>query len=196
LRDARTHTAEVLSELYWAQDMGYAQSKCVAEHLCMAVAKKTGVKTRVFRVGQIVADTVHGVWNDTEAIPLIMQSALTVGALPKLQYSPSWTPVDVIAKAVSEIALSEADSIVAKSETRRRSPGRMTCFLRSANQAYNLRRLSTKNGSGNSPSPVMTRLLIHQRSYSTSLLQRTIVIPSLRHEHTNQRCDIFLAVVG
>jgi carbohydrate kinase (thermoresistant glucokinase family) len=79
----------------------------------MAAAKKTGVKARVLRVGQIVADTVHGVWNDTEAIPLIMQSALTVGMLPKLQESPSWTPVDVIAKAVSEIALSEADSIVA-----------------------------------------------------------------------------------
>jgi thioester reductase-like protein len=79
----------------------------------MAAAMKTGVKTRVFRVGQIVADTVHGVWNDTEAIPLIMQSALTVGALPKLQESPSWTPVDVSARAVSEIALSEADSIVA-----------------------------------------------------------------------------------
>jgi carbohydrate kinase (thermoresistant glucokinase family) len=106
------HTPERLAELDWAQGMGYAQSKCVAEHICMAAAAKTGVKARVQRVGQIVADTVHGVWNATEAIPLIMQSALTIGALPKLQESPSWTPVDVIAKAVTEISLSDAGSIV------------------------------------------------------------------------------------
>lgn len=107
------HTPETLAELEWAQDMGYAQSKCVAEHICMAASKATGVRTRILRVGQIVADMVHGVWNDTEAIPLIMQSALTVGALPKLQESPSWTPVDVVAQAVVEIALSNAESIVA-----------------------------------------------------------------------------------
>jgi carbohydrate kinase (thermoresistant glucokinase family) len=107
------HTPEVAADLDWAQGMGYAQSKCVAEHLCMAAAQKTGVKARVLRVGQIVADTIYGVWNDTEAIPLMMQSALSIGALPKLQESPSWTPVDVIAKAVTEIALSNADSCVA-----------------------------------------------------------------------------------
>ncbi|KAF1848173.1 male sterility protein [Cucurbitaria berberidis CBS 394.84] len=107
------HTPEALAELDWAQGMGYAQSKCVAENVCMAAAKKTGVKARVLRVGQIVADTVHGVWNATEAIPLIMQSAVTIGALPKLVESPSWTPVDVIAKAVMEISLSDAGSIVA-----------------------------------------------------------------------------------
>ncbi|KAH8712031.1 male sterility protein [Phaeosphaeriaceae sp. PMI808] len=107
------HTPEVLAELDWAQNMGYAQSKCVAEHLCMAAAKRTGIKARVLRVGQIVADSVHGIWNDSEAIPLIMRSALTAGALPKLQESPSWTPVDVVAKAVSEIALSDAGSFVA-----------------------------------------------------------------------------------
>ncbi|EMD64580.1 hypothetical protein COCSADRAFT_357678 [Bipolaris sorokiniana ND90Pr] len=107
------HTPERVAEYDWAQSMGYAQSKCVAEHICMAAAEKTGIKARVLRVGQIVADTVHGVWNATEAIPLMMQSALTVGALPRLQESPSWTPVDVVAKAVTEISFSNAGSVVA-----------------------------------------------------------------------------------
>jgi carbohydrate kinase (thermoresistant glucokinase family) len=107
------HTPEQLAELDWSQDMGYAQSKCVAEHLCLAAAKDTGIKARVLRVGQIVADTAHGVWNATEAIPLMMQSALTIGALPRLQESPSWTPVDFVAKAVTEISLSDAGSVVA-----------------------------------------------------------------------------------
>ncbi|XPT03556.1 hypothetical protein M3J09_012647 [Ascochyta lentis] len=108
-----SNTPEQIAQLEWAQGMGYAQSKCVAENLCVAAAEKAGVKARVLRVGQIVADTVHGVWNKDEAIPLMMQSALTIGALPKLQENPSWTPVDVIAKAVSEIALSNAGPIVA-----------------------------------------------------------------------------------
>ncbi|USP79408.1 hypothetical protein yc1106_06682 [Curvularia clavata] len=107
------HTPERLAEYGWAQEMGYAQGKCVAEHICMAAAEKTGINARVLRVGQIVADTVHGVWNATEAIPLIMQSALTIGALPKLQESPSWTPVDVVAKAVTEVSLSNAHSVIA-----------------------------------------------------------------------------------
>ncbi|KAF2993878.1 putative secondary metabolism biosynthetic enzyme [Curvularia kusanoi] len=107
------NTPERVSQFEWAQDMGYAQSKCVAEHLCMAAAQRAGVKARVLRVGQIVADTIHGVWNKDEAIPLILQSALTIGALPKLQENPSWTPVDVIAKAVTEISFSNAGAIVA-----------------------------------------------------------------------------------
>lgn len=106
-------TPEQVSHFDWAQNMGYAQSKCIAENLCIAAAQKAGVKARVLRVGQIVADTVHGVWNKDEAIPLMMQSALTIGALPRLQESPSWTPVDVIAKAIAEISLSNAEAIVA-----------------------------------------------------------------------------------
>jgi carbohydrate kinase (thermoresistant glucokinase family) len=104
---------ESLPELSWAQNMGYAQSKLVAENLCMKAAKATGIQARVLRVGQIVADTVHGVWNATEGVPLIMQTALTVGALPRLTEMPSWTPVDVVAKAVTEIALSDAGAVVA-----------------------------------------------------------------------------------
>ncbi|KAJ4993423.1 nrps-like protein [Stagonosporopsis vannaccii] len=106
-------TPELVAPFEWAQSMGYAQSKCVAENICVAAAQKAGVKARVLRVGQIVADTVHGVWNKDEAIPLMMQSALTIGALPKLQESPSWTPVDIIAQAISQISLSNAEAIVA-----------------------------------------------------------------------------------
>ncbi|KAH6639052.1 male sterility protein-domain-containing protein, partial [Boeremia exigua] len=104
---------EEVAHLDWAQDTGYAQSKCVAEQLCEAAAQKKGIKARVLRVDQIVADTVHGVWNKYEAIPLMIQSALTVGVLPRLQEFPSWTPVDIVARAITEISLSDAGAIVA-----------------------------------------------------------------------------------
>lgn len=68
-----------------AQGMGYARSKLVTEHIVKAAAGKTGMCARVLRIGQIVGDTGFGLWNKMEAIPLMLQSAVTIGALPALQ---------------------------------------------------------------------------------------------------------------
>lgn len=103
---------ERVPDLEWAQGMGYAQSKAVAEHLCDNAAHQ-GITARVLRVGQIIGDTRQGVWNAQEALPMMMQTALTVGALPTLRETPSWLPVDIVAKAVVEITLSDAGSIFA-----------------------------------------------------------------------------------
>jgi carbohydrate kinase (thermoresistant glucokinase family) len=92
--------------------MGYAQSKLVTEHICANVARSNGIRTRVLRVGQVIADTVHGIWNATEAIPLIMQSGLTTGTIPRLDENPLWLPVDIVASAISEISLSTAGPAV------------------------------------------------------------------------------------
>lgn len=101
---------ESLPELEWAQGMGYAQSKSVAEHICARAAEQ-GITARVLRVGQIVADSRHGVWNAQEAVPMMMQTAVTIGALPKLAETPSWLPVDITAEAISDISLSDAGSV-------------------------------------------------------------------------------------
>ncbi|KAI5270726.1 acetyl-CoA synthetase-like protein [Aureobasidium subglaciale] len=94
----------------YAQGMGYAQSKLVAENLCHRAAKQTNMRCRILRVGQIVGDTQHGVWNETEAIPLIFQSAKSTGTLPTLDENPAWLPVNLVANACAEIALSDAES--------------------------------------------------------------------------------------
>lgn len=93
-----------------AQNMGYAQSKLVTEHICRRAQAQTGMLARVVRVGQIVADTCQGVWNATEAIPMIFQTAETVGALPALDETPSWTPVDIIASSLVESLSSTSDA--------------------------------------------------------------------------------------
>jgi carbohydrate kinase (thermoresistant glucokinase family) len=105
-----TPVPERVPDFSWAQNMGYAQSKSVAEHICARAASQ-GVTARVLRIGQITGDTEHGVWNSQEAIPMIMQTAVTIGALPKLQETPSWLPVDVVADVVTDISLSGAGSI-------------------------------------------------------------------------------------
>ncbi|EME44394.1 hypothetical protein DOTSEDRAFT_88564 [Dothistroma septosporum NZE10] len=99
---------EALPESFlYAQRMGYAQSKHVTEHLCDRATRSTGIKARVLRVGQVMGDTQHGVWNSTEAIPLILQTAKTVGALPALDERLSWLPVDVVAQSFIDIGTSD-----------------------------------------------------------------------------------------
>jgi nucleoside-diphosphate-sugar epimerase/acyl carrier protein len=73
-----------IPELEHAQNMGYARSKLVAERIIEQAAKQTGMVAKVLRVGQIVGDSNAGIWNTTEAIPLMIQSAVTMGALPAL----------------------------------------------------------------------------------------------------------------
>jgi thioester reductase-like protein len=77
---AETH----VPELAHAQNMGYARSKLVAERIVKA-AGETGMVAKVLRVGQIIGDSEYGIWNTTEAIPLMIQSAVTIGALPALE---------------------------------------------------------------------------------------------------------------
>jgi thioester reductase-like protein len=85
-----------------AQETGYARSKLVGERLCL-LASRAGLDARAFRVGQIVGDTRHGAWNATEAIPLMLRSALTIGALPALNDTLSWLPVDDVARVIVQL---------------------------------------------------------------------------------------------
>lgn len=67
-----------------AGGMGYGRSKWVVEKV-MERAKEVGARAGVLRIGQLVGDTEQGVWNETEAWPLMFKSANTVGALPILE---------------------------------------------------------------------------------------------------------------
>lgn len=91
-----------LNHLTDAQQMGYARSKLVAERLCLH-AQLAGLDARVFRVGQIVGDTRRGQWNATEAIPLMIRSAISIGALPALDDTLNWLPIDIVAQVMAEI---------------------------------------------------------------------------------------------
>ncbi|KAK9367371.1 hypothetical protein V1509DRAFT_185320 [Lipomyces kononenkoae] len=87
----------------YAQNMGYAKSKLVTEHIVERASQKYNIHARVLRVGQIIGDSANGYWNDTEAIPLLIRSALTLKALPALEETPSWLPVDQVARSVLEL---------------------------------------------------------------------------------------------
>ncbi|KAJ7257959.1 L-aminoadipate-semialdehyde dehydrogenase [Mycena haematopus] len=89
-----------------AADTGYARSKWVVEKLCQRAAASSGVPVGVLRIGQMVGDSVNGVWSETEAWPLMFKSANIFGALPTIDEHPSWLPVDYAAKGIVEVVLS------------------------------------------------------------------------------------------
>ncbi|KAF2481900.1 putative NRPS-like enzyme [Neohortaea acidophila] len=91
---------QLAASFSFAQKLGYAQSKLVTEKIASAASSRAGLPTRILRIGQIVGDNKAGIWNRQEAIPLMIQSASTIGALPKLDEDCSWLPVDIVATAV------------------------------------------------------------------------------------------------
>ncbi|KAK6375692.1 putative NRPS-like protein biosynthetic cluster [Exophiala oligosperma] len=101
-----------ITNLSHAQRMGYGRSKLVAERITNAAATgKANCVARVLRIGQLAGDTKRAVWNDTEAIALMIRSALpsSAGCLPRLSERPSWLPVDKAAEVIEELVLSSSD---------------------------------------------------------------------------------------
>ena len=104
---------------------GYARGKGVVEHILQRAGTPDvhdatkrdrgerdstrsrvdgGFDVRVLRIGQIAGDTVHGVWNTTEAVPLMIQSVRAVRALPRLDEWCSWVPVNECAGVLIELS--------------------------------------------------------------------------------------------
>ena len=91
-----------------ASPLGYSRSKWVAEYICEQAHLHTRLKDRitVLRIGQLCGDTESGVWNVTEAWPLMLSSVKVTGSLPNLKGERlGWLPVDLAAQAVIETSL-------------------------------------------------------------------------------------------
>lgn len=101
----RSHIPEaVIDHLDYALDMGYGRSKLVGEHIVAAAVRTAGAQASILRIGQVVGDGKFGMWNDREAFPSIIRSALTMGVLPELPIQCEWLPVDTLAACVIELA--------------------------------------------------------------------------------------------
>ena len=93
-----------IPDLDHASHTGYAQSKLVGERIVEHAVQVAGADAVILRIGQVVGDTRAGVWNDNEAFPLIVRSALTMGVLPEFNMACEWLPVDILAASIIEIA--------------------------------------------------------------------------------------------
>lgn len=74
-----------ISDLAQASPTGYARSKLIGERMIESAVGNDGLIANTLRIGQVVGDTKCGIWNDSEAWPLIIRSALAMKILPELQ---------------------------------------------------------------------------------------------------------------
>ncbi|KAF4977475.1 hypothetical protein FZEAL_5994 [Fusarium zealandicum] len=112
-----------------ASPLGYSRSKWVAEQVCDAANDQlTGITSNsqlatIVRVGQLCSNEA-GVWNATEAYPLMLSTAKITGCLPDIPNEVlNWLPVEAAARAVLEVAFSHCVSVSEKKpETRTSTP--------------------------------------------------------------------------
>ena len=109
----RTIQEESLNSWDSAQEMGYAQSKLIAEQLLDAAATISGVRSIVCRVGQIAGPTTEqGIWSLNEWFPSIIASSAKIGKLPSelgTMNNVDWIPVDLVAKVLVELLFASGD---------------------------------------------------------------------------------------
>ena len=102
---------KAIEDLSYAQKTGYGRSKLVTEHIVRNAMRKTGMHARVLRIGQLSGDKTSATWNETEAVALMVRSALPAGCLPALDERPSWLPVDGCAQAVVDLSISSSPGV-------------------------------------------------------------------------------------
>ncbi|KAI4098391.1 MAG: hypothetical protein LQ339_006446 [Xanthoria mediterranea] len=82
---------------------GYARSKFVGEHVVARAVETASALASVLRIGQVVGDTAVGIWNEVEFLPMMIRSALVLGALPWLSDDCSWLPVNTLASTILDL---------------------------------------------------------------------------------------------
>ncbi|KAF7908711.1 uncharacterized protein EAF01_004466 [Botrytis porri] len=94
--DPRATIPEAPVKISQCSSSGYARSKWVAEQIVSVASSQYAAHAYILRIGQIAGDTKLGIWNETEAIPLIIRSALMLGKLPMLDMHCTWLPLNTL----------------------------------------------------------------------------------------------------
>ena len=89
---------------------GYAKSKLVCENIISNAIATSQANALVIRIGQLIPSlhpSSSPLWNPSEAIPLLIRSALATGRLPNRTGIGgdicSWLPIDTAAQAILQL---------------------------------------------------------------------------------------------
>ncbi|KUJ17080.1 putative NRPS-like enzyme [Mollisia scopiformis] len=104
---------DIVENLGATMDIGYAESKHVAEHVLHA-ASRVGIPATIIRMGQISPSSApeeEGTWPDGDLVPIFLRTCKASGSLASdFVDTVDWVPVDQAAIVVSEIVGHEIDS--------------------------------------------------------------------------------------
>lgn len=111
---------EVIADWAAAEDMGYTQTKLVAERLVSTHSAVFGIKSVICRVGQLggVSDTTQlrgwsPSWPEKQWVPTMLAASKQLGVIPSALAALNkvdWLPVDVAAAVVCELVFAADDN--------------------------------------------------------------------------------------
>ncbi|KAK0445815.1 hypothetical protein EV421DRAFT_1902179 [Armillaria borealis] len=85
-------------------EFGYPEAKWVCEELLLSLEGK--VRGSSVRIGQMAGAEGAGAWNESEHFPVVVGASKAVGALPRLEGTLSWLPVNRAGQIVVELLFS------------------------------------------------------------------------------------------
>lgn len=87
-------------------NIGYGESKQVAERLLDRAAAQYGAPVSILRVGQIGGPTAstHAKWTERELVPSMLKTSKAIGLIPTDLPPVDWIPVNVLSNIVAELA--------------------------------------------------------------------------------------------
>ena len=86
--------------------LGYSETKWVAEKL-VGLARQRGLRTAVYRPGDITGTLSTGIWKLEDLISRSMVGCVQLGAAPHVEVNLHLTPVDYVADALVHISFCE-----------------------------------------------------------------------------------------
>ena len=98
-----------IEDLEAALNIGYGESKQVAERLLDRAATEFQVPVSILRVGQIggAATDTQTKWTQREMIPSLLRTSRSIGLIPADLPDVDWIPVDFVSKIVVELTFED-----------------------------------------------------------------------------------------
>ena len=95
-----------------ASNMGYGQSKNVAESILGISSQRSSVPVSILRLGQVAGSTLSEdyPWPEQEWVPSLVKTSKSLGLLPRDLPSVDWIPINYLAGIILEVACSDYKS--------------------------------------------------------------------------------------
>ena len=92
---------------------GYGYAKLICERILDETLHlhPQAFRPSAVRINQIAGSTKSGYWNSNEHLVFLIKSSQTLNALPDLGGHLTWCPVDIVAAALGEILLDNANGV-------------------------------------------------------------------------------------
>ncbi|EMD36322.1 hypothetical protein CERSUDRAFT_74328 [Gelatoporia subvermispora B] len=91
-------------------DLGYGQSKYVAERILAHASEKTGLPITIVRAGQLSGCMTTGEWNEHEVFPIFFRSCHLLRRIPDHAADACWVPINLAAQAIFDILQHDASA--------------------------------------------------------------------------------------